>query len=102
MLSVLDPLRQFTFATVLLRLLLAAFCGGAVGYGRSQMARPAGLRTYMLTCTGAALAVLLTLYDYEMLHGAWQYALDAVGEKFDASRLASQAITGIGFLGAGI
>ena len=102
MLSIFDPLREFTFGAVLLRLLLAALCGGAVGYGRSQRARPAGLRTYMLVCIGATLSVLVTLYDYEMLKGPWAEAVEAVGEKFDTSRLAAQVITGIGFLGAGI
>ena len=102
MLSIFNPLREFTFATALLRLLLAVVCGGAVGYGRSQRARPAGLRTYMLVCIGATLSVLVTLYDYEMLQGPWHGAVEAVGEKFDASRLAAQVITGIGFLGAGI
>ena len=36
-----------------------------------------------------------------MLQTTWADAVALVGEKFDASRLASQAITGIGFLGAG-
>ena len=94
--------RQFSFATVLLRLALAMLSGGIIGYGRSKQARPAGLRTYMLISLGAAMAVLLTLYEYAMLTGPWAGIVAEVGMKFDASRLASQVITGIGFLGAGI
>ena len=101
MLSLLDPLREFNFAGVVVRLLLALVSGGVIGYGRSKKNCAAGLRTYMLISLGAALSVLLTLYEYRMLHTYWADALVLVGEKFDASRLASQAITGIGFLGAG-
>ena len=76
--------------------------GGVIGYGRSQRARAAGFRTYMLVSIGAAMSVLLALYQYQMLTTGWADIVDEVGLKYDASRLASQAITGIGFLGAGI
>ena len=94
-------LKEFNFVSVLLRLLLAMLGGGLLGYGRSRRARSAGFRTYMLISIGAALSVILTIYYYEMLHGPWAETLARVGEKFDASRLASSVITGIGFLGAG-
>ena len=93
---------RLTFFSAVLRLLLAMVCGGAVGYGRSRKARAAGLRTYMLISIGAAMTVLITLYQYEMLTGPWAVQAETAGFKYDASRLASQAITGIGFLGAGI
>ena len=63
MLAFLDPLREFTFVSAVLRMLLAMLCGGVVGYGRSQMARPAGFRTYMLISIGAAMSVLLLSHD---------------------------------------
>ena len=100
--AALASLHQFTFGTAALRLILAMITGGAVGYGRSKKARAAGLRTYMLICVGAAMSVLLTLYMYEMLKGQWAAVTEEVGMKFDASRIASSVITGIGFLGAGI
>ena len=102
MLSIFDPLRQFTFLSVCLRLLVALVCGGVIGYGRSQKNRVAGLRTYMIISVGAALSVLVTFYVWEMLCGPWADVVAEVGQKFDASRLASQVITGIGFLGAGM
>ena len=101
MLTVFDPLRQFTFGSLVLRLLLALVSGGVIGYGRSRKNCAAGLRTYMLISLGAALAITVTLYEYQMLHSTWADIVAAVGDKFDATRLASQTITGIGFLGAG-
>lgn len=103
MLSFLDELRDFSFMTVLFRLTLALAGGCAIGYGRTKMERAAGMRTYMLISIGAAMSVLLTLYQYEMLtNGAWAAIITGMGFKYDGSRLASQTITGIGFLGAGI
>lgn len=48
MMQSLAVLRQFSFGTMLQRLLLAMLSGGAVGYGRSRKARAAGLRTYII------------------------------------------------------
>ena len=101
MLPLFDPLRQFTFWGVLCRLILALACAGLVGYGRTKRGCAAGLRTYMLIGLGGALSILITQYEYRMLHTVWAPFLTEVGDKFDASRLAAQAITGIGFLGAG-
>ena len=102
MLPILDPFRTFSFPGMIFRLLLALLCGGVIGYGRSKNGCAAGLRTYMLISLGSVLAVLLTLYENEMIQGAWSEVVAAVGGKFDASRLASQTITGIGFLGTGM
>ena len=86
----------------MLRLALALAAGGVIGYGRSKRDRAAGFRTYMMISLGAAMASLLAIYEYEMLQGPWRAVADEIGEKFDASRLASQVVAGIGFLGAGI
>ena len=93
-------LREFHFGTVIIRLILAVVCGGIIGYGRSRQARAAGFRTYMLISVDAAMAVLISIYEYQMLQGPWLNP--KLGMKFDASRLVAQALTGIGFLGAGI
>jgi putative Mg2+ transporter-C (MgtC) family protein len=71
---------------IVLRLLLAAVLGGAIGYQRERTGKPAGLRTHMLICIGAALFTVVSIYAFE---GA------------DPSRVAAQIVTGIGFLGAG-
>ena len=81
--------------TTLGRLLLAAILGGSIGLERELKAKPAGLRTTLLICVGAAMFTELSL----------QIALLATGGgdalRADPARLAAQIIPGIGFIGAG-
>jgi putative Mg2+ transporter-C (MgtC) family protein len=70
------------------RLLLAAVLGGIVGIERELKRRPAGLRTNMFICFGAAMFTVLSLELASMAGG-------------DHTRIASQIIPGIGFIGAG-
>src|SRR5579872_3378334 len=74
-------------ATSLARLILAAILGGAIGLERELRHRPAGLRTNIFICFGAALFTVLSR------------ALAA--EPSDYTRIAAQIIPGIGFIGAG-
>ena len=97
----LTYLREFHFGSAVLRLLLALAAGGAVGYGRARKRRSAGMRTYMLTSLGAALTILIAMYENEMLYGQWAWAEAFTGIKFDASRFSSQVVNGVGFLAAG-
>lgn len=97
----MEVLNEFNFISVCVRLLLAMACGAIIGRDRSERNSPAGLRTYMMVCTGAALTILISMYEYEMLNGAWKSVVDVVGLKFDASRFAASVIGGIGFLAAG-
>jgi putative Mg2+ transporter-C (MgtC) family protein len=71
----------------LYRLLLALFCGGLIGFERQWRQKMAGLRTNVLVAIGATAFVLFA------------YRLTPVG---DATRMAGQVVTGIGFLGAGV
>ncbi len=72
----------------LLRLVLAAVLGGVIGLERESKHRPAGLRTNLLICLGAAMFTLLS---------------DALAVRYlgDHTRIAAQIIPGIGFIGAG-
>jgi putative Mg2+ transporter-C (MgtC) family protein len=72
----------------LLRLGVAAVLGGAIGIERELKHRPAGLRTNLFICLGAAMFTLLS---------------DQLASKFigDHTRIAAQIIPGIGFIGAG-
>ena len=97
----LDYLRELNTASVLLRLTLAMFCGGMIGLERARKHRPAGFRTYMLVCMGAALTVLLSQYEYMMLNTVWAARAAEIGIRTDVSRFGAQVINGIGFLGAG-
>ena len=92
-------LREFHFASVVLRLALAMLLGGCIGLERERKRRPAGFRTYMLVCLGAALTVLLSLYEYTLVTGPWSALAAELGMKTDVSRFGAQVINGIGFLG---
>jgi putative Mg2+ transporter-C (MgtC) family protein len=70
------------------RLVLAAILGGVIGLDRELKHRPAGLRTNMFICFGAALFTILS--D--------ELAVEHIG---DHTRIAAQIIPGIGFIGAG-
>ena len=83
--SDLPGVAQVTQMTV--RLLLAALCGGMLGFERERAGKEAGLRTHMLVALGAAFFVLIP-----------QQAGVTPG---DMSRVLQGIITGIGFIGAG-
>lgn len=108
MLPFLEPLRYLTadnsVYVTLFRLSIAAFCGGVIGLERGRKRRPAGFRTHMLVCIGAALAMLISQYLTMMTETYWAKILllanTTVGNT-DVSRLGAQVINGIGFLGAG-
>jgi putative Mg2+ transporter-C (MgtC) family protein len=72
---------------MVLRLLLAGALGALIGYEREAHGRPAGLRTHILVCLGSAL--------FTIVSGTYG------GEHSDPGRIASQIVSGIGFLGAG-
>jgi putative Mg2+ transporter-C (MgtC) family protein len=99
--ELLDYLRQFNTASVLLRLTLAVLCGGLIGINREHKRRPAGFRTYMMVCMGAALTMVLGQYQYRMFDTVWRSARLEVGMTTDITRFGAQVINGIGFLGTG-
>ena len=84
---------------VLLRLVLAAVLGGAVGLERELSGKPAGLRTNLLICVGASLLMELSIGVAELANEENA----ALGTPFraDPARIAAQIVSGIGFLGAG-
>jgi len=69
------------------KLVWALALGAVVGLERERHARPAGLRTNMLVCMGAALITIA--------------GRDLAGPAHDPARVAAQVVSGIGFLGAG-
>lgn len=94
-------LKEFNIASVVIRLLLAMTSGAIVGYGREKKERNAGLRTYMLISIGAALTVLISLFENEMLSDRWLSITQSYSLKFDSARFSAQVLAGIGFLAAG-
>ena len=101
MTALMTYLREFHFGSVAFRLVLAMISGSVIGAGRARKRRNAGFRTYTLTCIGAALALIISQYEYAMMLGPWAGIVAEVGMKFDASRFAASVISGIGFLAAG-
>lgn len=101
MLEGLDYFRELNTASVLLRLVLAMFLGGMIGLERGFKGRPAGFRTYLIVCLGAALTMLLSQYNYVMMESQWAELAKSIGIRTDVSRFGAQVINGIGFLGAG-
>lgn len=79
---------------MILRLLLAAALGSVVGLERERLDWAAGLRTHMLVCLGAALFMIVSSFGFMDVLSHPQVGLDP-------SRVASQVVSGIGFLGAG-
>ena len=99
--GVIPYLREMNFVSVMFRLILAMVCGGMIGLERGRKRRPAGFRTYMLVCLGAALTMLLSQYEFAMVMGPWKDIAVELGMKTDVSRFGAQVINGVGFLGAG-
>ncbi|NQX64465.1 MgtC/SapB family protein [Paenibacillus qinlingensis] len=79
---------------ITIRLVLALFLGGLIGFEREVSSHAAGLRTHILVCVGSALVMLLSMYGFSAF-------VNEVNVRIDPSRLAAQVISGIGFLGAG-
>ena len=83
------PAGELTFQVdLILRLLVAAALGAAVGLEREFHDHPAGTRTHLLVAMGSALFTVLSIHGFP----------DA---SVDPTRIAAQIVTGIGFLGAG-
>lgn len=73
---------------MLLDIGLSALLGFLIGLERKMRMKEAGIRTHTIVCIGSALLMIISM--------------NAFGDAADASRVAAQIVTGIGFLGAGI
>ena len=90
MLPIFDGLRTVTLLSVTVRMVLAVLCGGIIGVEREYKRRPAGFRTHILICLGAAMTTMTSQFLYLNLH---YYT--------DMARLGAQVVAGMGFIGAG-
>ena len=79
-------MEELSFLTMLVRLLLATFLTGLIGFEREATGKSAGLRTHAMVGFGAALFTLVSIAGFD---------------EGDPGRVAAQIVTGIGFLGAG-
>ncbi len=74
----------------LLRILLSLGLGFCIGFERKLRFKEAGIRTHTIVCAGAALIMVVSKYGFSDI------------AEYDASRVAAQIVSGIGFIGAGM
>lgn len=74
----------------LISILIAVVLGFAIGFERKLRFKEAGIRTHTIVCVGSALIMVVSKYGF------------GDSPDYDASRVAAQIVSGIGFLGAGI
>ena len=90
MLPLFDSFREVNFLATTIKMLLAVLCGGLIGIEREYKRRPAGFRTHILICLGAAMMTMTSQFlALEMRYST------------DLARLGAQVVAGIGFIGAG-
>ena len=93
---ILGPNRFFEFSNLivnseyLLRIIVASICGCAIGFERKNRHKEAGMKTHAIVALGSALIMVVSKYGFSDV------------AQPDASRIAAQVVSGIGFLGAGI
>ena len=89
--------QPFTMEMLLLRICAAVVIGAAIGIDRAIKNRPAGMRTHVLVCLGAALVALIEQQQAAII------LMQGPGSPVNVSvgRITSTVVSGVGFLGAG-
>ena len=90
-------LLQLDNSVMVLRVLLAVGLGGAIGIEREIDAQAAGFRTHILICLGAALFGLISIHAF----APFEATRNSTDVQIDVTRVASQVVVGVGFLGGG-
>lgn len=85
---------------LLLRIVVAGLCGALIGLERGIRQKEAGIRTHTIVAMGGALLMIISKYAFADLAANGSFFLGTTGA--DPTRVASQAITAIAFLGAGV
>jgi len=85
----MELLREINLISICVRVVLTLLIGALLGIERERKNRPAGFRTHMLVCLGAALVMMTNQYVYQTFQTS------------DPVRMGAQVVSGIGFLGAG-
>lgn len=82
-------------AEIILKLLLGTLLGGVIGFERQTHGRPAGFRTQLLVCVSCVLLMIIS-------EGYYLQSDQTGPMRIDPTRIAAGAMTGVGFLGAGV
>ncbi|MBE6655767.1 MAG: MgtC/SapB family protein [Ruminococcaceae bacterium] len=85
---------------LLVRIVVAGVCGALIGLERGLRQKEAGIRTHCIVAIGAALLMIISKYGFADMGAGDVFFLGTKGA--DPTRVASQAITAIAFLGAGV
>ena len=85
---------------LVLRILVAGACGALIGLERGIRQKEAGIRTHAIVALGAALLMIISKYAFADMGAGDLFFMGTKGA--DPTRVASQAITAIAFLGAGV
>ena len=100
MTNFLAALGQFgqplSIVALLLRIGVAVLIGAIIGIDREIKNRPAGMRTHVLVCVGAALVAMI---ECQSIADAVALGNAAIG--VSVGRITTSVVSGIGFLGAG-
>jgi len=80
---------------VVIKLLLGTLFGGIIGFERQTHGRPAGFRTQLLVCVACVLLMIIS-------EGYYVQSSSGDFVRIDPTRIAAGAMTGVGFLGAGV
>lgn len=81
---------------IILKLLLGTLLGGIIGFERQTHGRAAGFRTQLLVCVACVLLMIISEKYYV------KGSLTPQFMRIDPTRIAAGAMTGVGFLGAGV
>jgi putative Mg2+ transporter-C (MgtC) family protein len=90
-------LLQLDNSVMVARVLLAVGLGAALGLEREIDNQPAGFRTHILVCLGAALFGLISVHAF----APFEATRNSTDVQIDITRVASQVVVGVGFLGGG-
>lgn len=89
------------YPEIFVRIIVATFCGLVIGLERTKRQKAAGIRTHCVIAAASALMMILSKYAFADLTpeagGLYESSRGA-----DVSRIASQVVSGVGFLGAGV
>lgn len=80
-----------------LRMVIAALCGCVIGLERKNRSKEAGIRTHCVVACASALIMVISKYGFADVTVGVNGMRGA-----DGARIAAQAVSGIGFLGAGM
>lgn len=85
---------MLSYYDITIRLVVAMLAGSIIGWERTKAKKPAGIRTHALVCLASACLTMISAYGTAEILQA--------NSNVDPLRLASQIVSGVGFLGAGV